>query len=176
MIDWLLPISITMGLLVWALVARWYLLPWTRRQTLVEALTPLLLVNALRYVGLSFLIPGVTSKPLDPRFADWAAWGDLAAALLALLALAALRKDWKAALILAWVFNLFGALDLINAVSRGIVFTVDGHLGASYFIPALLVPALLVLHVVIAMVLLRSGNSMRKVTVERFWHESESAA
>ena len=116
MIDLLLPASIAIGLVTWSLAAKWYLLPWMRTQSLADALTPLLLLNALRYVGLAFLIPGVTAEALDARFAVPAAWGDLAAAMLALLALLALRRRWSSAVVLVWVFNVFGALDLLNAV------------------------------------------------------------
>ena len=150
MTNLLLPISIVMGLACWGLIARWYLLPWLRSRSLVDALTPLLLLNAFRYVGLAFLIPGVTAQALDPRFAMPAAWGDLAAALLALLALLALRRGWSSAGAAVWIFNVFGFLDLINAVTRGLLYTEDGHLGATYFIPVLIVPALLVVHVLVA--------------------------
>lgn len=157
MIELLLPTSIAIGLLTWALVARWYILPWMEGKPLVDALSPLLLLNALRYVGLAFLIPGVTAEVLDPRFAAPAAWGDLAAATLALIALMALRRGWSCAGVLVWIFNVFGALDLINALVQGLRHTIDGHLGAAYFIPALFVPILLVSHVVIAIVQLRHG-------------------
>lgn len=155
MIDLLLPISIVMGLLTWSLIAKWYAIPWLENRNIAEALTPFLLFNSLRYVGLAFLIPGVTSEPLDPRFASPAAWGDFIAAILALLALAAVRGRLRYAVAIVWLFNLFGALDLLNAVAQGLRFTVDGHLGATYFIPAMIVPPLLVTHILIAKILLR---------------------
>jgi hypothetical protein len=160
MIELLLPTSIAIGLLSWSLVAKWYVLPWMRTQSLADALTPLLLINALRYVGLAFLIPGVTAEALDARFAVPAAWGDLAAALLALIALFSLRKRWTSAVALVWVFNIFGALDLVNAVLQGLRYTSDGLLGATYFIPAMFVPALLVAHVMIALVLLSPSTRL----------------
>ncbi len=163
MIDLLLTSSIAIGLLTWSLIARWYVLPWMWNKSLVDALTPLLLLNALRYVGLAFLIPGVTAEALDPRFAAPAAWGDFAAAVLALIALLALRKSWSAAGVLVGIFNVFGALDLINAVLQGLRYTIDGQLGATYFIPALFVPALLVAHVVIAIVQLRHRSTSHRV-------------
>ena len=156
MIDLLLPASIVTGLVTWSLAAKWYALPWLRDRSLVDGLTPLLLLNALRYIGLAFLIPGVTAETLDPRFATPAAWGDFAAALLALVALTFLRKGWAFALPLVWIFNLFGLLDLLNAVTQGLRFTNDGHLGATYFIPAMLVPPLLVVHALIALVLVEN--------------------
>lgn len=150
-----LPLSIALGLVVFGLVARWYLVPLLARVGRDEALVPFLLFHAFRYVGLAFLIPGVTAGALDPRFAAPAAYGDLVAALLALVAVAALRLRWTVAVPLVWLFNVAGTLDLFNAVYRGFLYTPDGHLGATYFIPAVLVPALLVSHALVSWLLLR---------------------
>ena len=68
------------------------------------------------------------------------------AAGLALMALFALRYNWKAAIPLVWIFNIEGTVDLLNAVGRGIMFNTDGHLGATFFIPIVIVPVLLVTH------------------------------
>jgi hypothetical protein len=85
-----------------------------------------------------------------------AAYGDLLAALLALGAIAALRAGWTIAIPLVWVFNLVGALDLINALFQGLRHNVQ--LGAAYYIPTVAVPALLVTHAMIfAMLLTRRG-------------------
>lgn len=145
----ILPTSMTMGLLSFALIARWYLWPALRALPRNDALTALVLVHAFRYIGLAFLIEGVTARALDPRFAVPAACGDLAAAVLALIAVAALRRGWASAAALTWLFNVVGTLDLLNAVFRGLRYTEDAHLGATYFIPALIVPALLVTHALI---------------------------
>ena len=147
--ELLLPISLVMGLVVYGLAARWYLVPWMETRSLADGLTPLLLLHGTRFVGLAFLIPGVTRVPLDPRFADPAAWGDLLAAVLAIISLLALRKGWPGAIALVWIFNLVGTLDLFNAVTQGLRFTTSGDMGATYFIPAVIVPLLLVTHAVI---------------------------
>ena len=61
---------------------------------------------------------------------DWLrrthAYGDLAIALLALLALMALRNNWAGALRLVWLFNTLGTVDLMNAVRQQ---SVAPHLG-----------------------------------------------
>lgn len=148
MIDLLLPVSVVLGLFCFSLAARWYLLPVLDRHTLAAGLTPLLLLHGFRYIGLAFLIPGVTAAPLDARFANPAAWGDLIAAVLALLAIAALRTNWRFAIHTVLVFNVFGLLDLVNAVYRGLRYTPDGDLGATFFIPTIVVPLLVVTHIV----------------------------
>ena len=93
----ILPISIVMGLLVFGLAAKWYVAPALAGLDRKTALTPFLLFHGTRYIGLAFLISGVTAEPLDPRFAGPAAYGDLLAAALALVALLALRLDWPIA-------------------------------------------------------------------------------
>ena len=155
-IDLILPLSIVMGLTTYGLIAKWYVMPVLLALPRATALVPLLLFHCFRFIGLAFLIPGVTSQPLDPRFANPAAYGDLLAALLALLGILALRRGWRTAIPLVWVFNVEGTLDLLNAVTQGLRYTEDGTLGATYFIPAIVVPALLVTHVMVFIILSRS--------------------
>lgn len=162
--DLILPLSIVMALTAYSLMAKWYLMPWLVSRSRAEALTPIRLFHSFRFVGLAFLIPGVTSQPLDPRFADPAAYGDLLAAVLALLALLALRREWRAAIPLVWLFNVEGTLDLLNAVTQGLRYTKDGHLGAAFFIPMVIVPALLVTHALVFILLLRREPSPQRAT------------
>ena len=156
--DLILPLSMVMGLIGYGLIAKWYAMPTLVTLPRTTALLPLLLPHCFRFVGLAFLIPGVTSQPLDPRFANPAAYGDLLAALLAFLAIAALHWRWRTAIALVWVFNVEGTLDLLNAVMQGIRYTEDGALGAAFFIPMMVVPFLLVIHFMVFVLLLRSES------------------
>ena len=124
----------------------------------VAALTPFLLFHSFRHIGMAFLIPGVTAVALDRRFAEPAAYGDLLAALLAMVALLAVRRRSPLATPLVWIFNVVGLVDLLNALFQGLRFTPDGGLGATYFIPAVIVPALLVSHVLIFVLVLRTAG------------------
>jgi hypothetical protein len=72
----------------------------------VEALRPLLILHSFRFIGLAFLVPGVVSPDLPPAFAYSAAYGDIGAAMLALLALISLPS--AAGVVIAWIFNLWG--------------------------------------------------------------------
>jgi len=157
-IDLILPLSIVMGLIAYGLIAKWYVMPALLTLPRAKALVPLLLLHCFRFIGLAFLIPGVTSQPLDSRFSNPAAYGDLLAALLAFLALLALRRKWRTASALVWVFNIEGLLDLLNAVTQGLRYTEDGALGSTYFIPAIVVPALLVTHVMVFIILLKGES------------------
>jgi len=150
----ILPLSIVLAVVSYSLIAKWYVMPWLAPLSRKEALTPLLLLHSSRFIGLAFLIPGVTSVPLDPRFANPAAWGDLLAAVLAFIALLALRLEWSAAVPLVWIFNIEGTLDLLNALFQGMRYAPNSDLGATYFIPAVIVPALLVTHFIVFKLLL----------------------
>ena len=144
-----------MSLLAYGLIARWHLMPWLTSVSRKRAFTPLLLLHSFRHIGLAFLIPGVTAQALDPRFANPAAYGDLLAGVLALLALLALRMDWPVAILLVWIFNIFGTVDLLNALMQGMRHNPPGSMGSTHFIPAVIVPALLVTHYLIFVRLLR---------------------
>jgi hypothetical protein len=145
-----------LSLVVYGLIARWYVAPRLRALPLASALTPVLFPHAFRHVGMVFLLPAVVGGALEPAFAVPAAYGDLLAALLAFLALVALRARWPAALSLVWLFNVVGTLDLLYAVAQGVRLQV--RLGAAYYIPILAVPVLLVTHAMIFAILLRRSR------------------
>ena len=138
-------VSIAFGLIAWGIVAQRYIWPKLRLLQRPEALRPLLILHSFRFLGLAFLVPGVVSPDLPPSFAHSAAFGDIAAATLALLSLASLPR--ATGVVIAWVFNLWGSADLLNAFYQandgGLV---PGQLGVTYFIPTLVVPLLLITH------------------------------
>ncbi len=93
-----------------------------------------------------FLVPTVVSPSLPQGFAVSAAYGDLAAGVLAMLALIALRRHWAVATGLVWLFNIVGTVDLLNALRHA---EAVPHLGAAWYIPTFWVPVLLVSHFMI---------------------------
>jgi len=161
-IDLILPISMVMAIIAWSLIFAWYVHPLLREWSFEAAMRPLLLLHSFRYIGLMFLIPGVTNGALDIRFAWPAAYGDLVAALLAFAAMGALQTHRIVGLVSVWIFNIWGLADLLNAVGRGLLFTPDGALGATFWIPAVIVPLLLVTHVYIF------GRLIGEIQVSRY--------
>lgn len=146
-------LQVVLSFVVYTLLARWYVAPRLAARPLAEALLPLLFLHATRYLGLVFLVPTVAGQALPRAFAVPAAYGDLVAALLALLAIVALRRRWPSALGLVWLFNVVGLLDLIIAFTQGLRFRVE--LQAAYYIPTFAVPALVVTHIMMYTMLLR---------------------
>jgi hypothetical protein len=154
----LFGVSVIFGFLAWAIVLRQYVWPVLRSKSRADALRPMLMLHSFRFVGLAFLIPGVVSPDLPSAFARPAAYGDLATAIMALLALATLRSP--VGMVLVWTFNILGSVDLLHAFYRANEVGLDpGQQGAAYFIPTVLVPLLLITHGIVFRLLLRSGRS-----------------
>jgi len=150
-----LTFNLLFSTLVFAIAAGIYVMPMVRAGKTREVLIPILLLHAFRHLGLMFLSPGATYAGIPMEFARPAAFGDLTAAFLALLALAAVVNESWMARPLLWVFNLAGTLDLINAIVLANVYAVFPYMGPAYWIPAFWVPALLVTHYIVFVILLR---------------------
>jgi hypothetical protein len=153
----LFGITVVYGLAVWGIVAWHYIWPALTERPNPENLKPILLLHGFRFLGLAFVVPGVVSAGLPAAFAEPAAYGDLMAATLALLALATLGT--RAGTVLTWVFNAFGTADLLCAFylgSRISLPATPGLLGAGYFILAAYVPLLLITHGLAFRILLRT--------------------
>ena len=149
--------SIAFSFIAWGIVTARYVWPELRLRPRAEALRPLLMLHSFRFIGLAFLVPGVVSPDLPSTFARAAAYGDIVAAILALLALISLPN--AAGLVMAWIFSVWGSADLLNAFYQanhaGLV---PGQLGATYFIPTVVVPLLLITHGLTLRVLLQHQN------------------
>ncbi|MDH2386259.1 hypothetical protein [Bradyrhizobium sp. CER78] len=150
-------LSVAGAFLTSAVVAATYVWPALRMMPCHEALRLLAAFHAFRFLGMNFLVTGFVSPQVNPVFAGAVGWGDLTAAVLALLAMAALSWRWPIALPIVWLFNIWGTLDLLNAYYMGATKNADpGLFGAGIYIPALYVPLLLVSHVMIFMLLMRA--------------------
>ncbi len=143
-----------LSFVVSGLIAKWFISPLLAGKPVREALAPLIVPHAFRHIGLVFLVPGVVARPLPEAFANPAAYGDLVTGVLAVLALLGLRNRWGIALPLVWLFNVVGTLDLIYAVTRGTLEQAAPGMGAAWYIPTFLVPALLVSHFLVFKLLL----------------------
>ncbi len=150
-------LSVLLSFVASGVVAKLYCAPKLRMKRREDALLPLVVPHLFRFVGLSFLVPGVVSSSLSPAFAAPAAYGDLIATILAILVIFALvaHAYWVSSII--WLFNFWGAGDLLYAFYVGFINLGGdpGVLGATFFIPTLLVPPLLVTHIMIFWLLLR---------------------
>lgn len=161
-VEELFMLSVVLSFIAFSTVAKLFIWPRLKLVSRQDALIALVAPHAFRFLGLSFLIPGVVSPSLSPEFAVPAAYGDLASAALAIVTIWTLSARTSWSIPFAWIFNVWGSVDLLHALYLGEigVHVGPGSLGAAYFIPTLIVPALLITHGLIFWVLLRRTNTV----------------
>src|SRR3984885_8175032 len=155
--ETIFPIHLALGYGAWLLCFGTYILPWLRSMDGFAAQRVIATLHSFRFFGLVFILPGVTGPDLPPSFPRAAAFGDFATGVLALLALLTVRSRPLFWLFVA-AFNLVGVGDLIldyyHATQVGLP-ALAGQLGATYVIPIIYVPLLMITHVVAFYLLLR---------------------
>jgi hypothetical protein len=151
----ILTVNLVLSTLVFWIAAKLYLLPKLETCEPRTVLLPILLLHSLRHLGLMFLAPGAVYAGIPAQFTGPAAFGDLLAATLALIAIPAVSTRSRHAPALVWLFNSVGTLDLIAAITLATVHAAAPFMGPAYWIPAFWVPALLVTHYVTFLLLLR---------------------
>ena len=149
----ILTVNLLFSTVVFALAAKIYLLPRLPELAPEAVMIPILLLHALRHLGLMFLAPGAVYPGIPPQFAYPAAFGDLLAAVLALVALFAVLGRSRLARPLVGAFNVVGSLDLATAIALATINDAAPHMGPAYWIPAFWVPALLVTHYIVFVIL-----------------------
>src|SRR5260370_35460597 len=97
-------VSIAFSFIAWSVVTARYIWPELRLRPRAAALRPLLILHSFRFIGLAFLVPGVVLPDLPSAFARSAAYGDIIAAVLALLFFVSLLR--RGGLLVAWFFNV----------------------------------------------------------------------
>jgi hypothetical protein len=163
-------IDMLLGYLAWALCIFVYVRPWLKTMDALPAQRAIATFHSFRFFGLVFLLPGFVGPELPGRFASAVAYGDIATALLAILALLTVRVRylfWP----LVWAFNLVGLADLIRALTIAVqsnLPSVAGQLGASYAILMLYVPALFWTHILALYLLLRTEKVGHQVGAPSF--------
>ncbi|MEX2127076.1 MAG: hypothetical protein WD871_02380 [Xanthobacteraceae bacterium] len=155
----ILTVNLLFSTLVFWIAARLYVFPRLDELEPRTVLLPILLLHSFRHLGLMFLAPGAVYAGLPAQFAYPAAFGDLLAALLAIIAIPAVAMRARLALPLVWLFNIEGTLDLLAAITLATIYDAAPFMGAAYWIPAFWVPALLVTHYITFVFLLRGRSA-----------------
>ena len=152
------PLDLVLGYIAWLLCFSAYIWPRLKAMDSVSAQRAIATFHSFRFIGLVFLVPGVVGPNLPANFAGFAAYWDLATAILAILALLTIRVKALFWLFVA-AFNIAGTIDLLfdyyHAIISGLR-TMPGELGAAYVIPAIIVPMLMITHVAAFYLLIRS--------------------
>jgi hypothetical protein len=164
--ETLFRIHLISGYAAWLLCFGVYIWPWLKKMGHLEAQRAIATLHSFRFFGLVFILPGVVGPNLPAGFATFAAYGDLATGVLAMLALLAVRTRplfWTFVV----AFNVVGTVDLIVDYYRATVLdlpAVAGELGASYAIPIVYVPILMITHVAAFYLLVRSQPKVDQAT------------
>ena len=146
----LFGLQFTFSLVAYALAAWWYLVPRLARLPREIALVPLVWIHVLRIAGGTILAPGAVGDAVPMDFRTMIGYGDMLTALLAIVALVALRLRLRYATALVWLFVLVGLIDTVNAIIESMRYSVFNYpLGVNWVIVTSYVPALLVSTVLI---------------------------
>ena len=150
-------IQLALGYVAWLLCYCAYIWPRLKTMDRIDAQRAIATLHSFRFFGLVFLVPGVVGTHLPESFAAFAAYGDLATGVLAVLALLTVRMRplfW----LFVIAFNVVGATDLLldyyHAIHANLP-AMAGELGATYVIPILYVPLLMITHIAAFYLLLR---------------------
>lgn len=145
----LFQIHLVLGYVAWLLCFGAYVWPWLKSMDRLEAQRVIATLHSFRFFGLVFILPGVVSPNLPADFAVFAAYGDFATGVVAMLALLTVRIRplfW----LFVVAFNLVGTVDLIVDYYHAIQVGLPAHaewLGATYAIPIIYVPLLMITHI-----------------------------
>jgi hypothetical protein len=142
-------LQLALGYVPWLLLFGAYAWPRLRAMDPAAAQRAIATLHSFRFFGLAFIVPGVVGPGLPAGFAEYAAYGDFATGLLAILALLTVRVRpvfWS----LVAAFNIVGAADILIDYYHGVQLGLGaqaGQLGALYAIPIVYVPLLMITHV-----------------------------
>ena len=162
--ETLFRIHLVLGYLAWLLCFGVYIWPRLRSMDHVEAQRAIATLHSFRFFGLVFILPGVVGN-LPAGFATFAAYGDFATGLLAMLALLMVRIRplfW----LFVVAFNVVGLVDLIVDYYHATQLDLPAHageLGATYAIVILYVPLLMITHVAAFYLLARPQPTVARV-------------
>ncbi len=152
-------IQLLTSVFVCTMVAVWYVWPSLTKLSRNSALSPLLWVHVPRYVGMTLLVTGMVDPTLPREFRSSAAYGDLLEAALAFACIFALRNNWRVAVLMVWVTNTWGFVDLLNGVRGVVQLNVPSfNLATLWYIYTFYAPLVVVSHLMIFWILIKSRS------------------
>jgi hypothetical protein len=144
------------NLLVWTLIARWYVAPRLAKLPIHAALMPPMFIHLIRPISMWMMAPASQMGITVPEaWGRSTAIGDLVAAGLALATLFALRHRARPAIAMAWIANIVGVLDAAKNGVYGMQLAVIPKMGPATLIVPYAVPILFVSHGVVFWLLVR---------------------
>ena len=134
-----------LSLFVFVAIAKWYVVPWIRKQERADALVPLIWVHAFRYVALQAYSAQQAGFPISDTARDRIVYGDVAGMLLAMIAIGALRSRARWSIPLVWLLVAETLIDTVTNVTDGIRERLFGAAnGVTWMVVTFYVPLLMV--------------------------------
>jgi len=134
-----------LSLFVFVAIAKWYVVPWIRKQERADALVPLIWVHAVRYVALQVYSAQQAGFPISDTARDRIVYGDVAGMLLAMIAIGALRSRARWSIPLVWLLVAETLIDTVTNVTDGIRERLFGAAnGVTWMVVTFYVPLLMV--------------------------------
>jgi hypothetical protein len=173
--ELIFQIHLVLGYVAWLLCFGVYIWPRLKAVDHFEAQRAIATLHSFRFFGLVFILPGVVSPNLSASFA---AYWDFATGVLAMLALLTVRIRplfW----LFVVAFNLVGFVDLILDYTHAVQVDLPakaGELGATYAIPIIYVPLLMITHIAAFYLLVRPQNALGRGLISgthRIWPEKQ---
>lgn len=151
-----------LSLIVFATVARWYVVPWLNSRGRADALIALLWVHVFRYVALQVFSAQHTGFPISDSGAIEIVIGDIAGAVIAFITIALLRQRLRLAIPLAWLLVAETAYDTISNIHGGVREQLMGAAsGVTWFVLVFFVPIVVVSGLLLAWQLyVRRGEAL----------------
>ena len=106
------------SLLIYTVIAKWYIIPWLNRLSRMNALLILLWVNVPRYVTFIFLSAQDGGYPISNSASMEAISGDVLGAIIAFLTIVGFRINKQLGILLSWVFVLETLTDILIGFAR----------------------------------------------------------
>jgi hypothetical protein len=133
------------SVLVYALVAKWYVAPWLGTLKRADAIIALLWVHVFRYVALMTFSAQRDGFPISNEGLFDIVIGDVAGAAIALVAIIALRNRIRLGLALAWLLAVETIFDTVTNIRGGVREHLMGAAsGTTWLILVFYVPAVVV--------------------------------
>ena len=159
--------QLVLGYIAWLLCFRVYIWPRFKSMDPFDAQRAIATLHSFRFFGLVFILPGIVGPDLPAGFASFAAYGDFATGVLAMLALVTARTRpvfWS----FVAAFNFVGAADIIvdyYHATKVDLPAMAGQLGAAYAIAIIYVPLLMITHYIAFYLLLRHRDGRQETSI-----------
>jgi hypothetical protein len=156
-------IQLILAYVAWLLCFNVYIWPRLKSMGRLHAQRVIATLHSFRFFGLVFILPGLIGPNMPASFGVFAAHGDFATGVIAILALLTVRIRplfWS----LVVVFNLAGATDIVvdyyHAIQSGLD-VMPGQFAVTYAIPIIYVPLLMITHVAAFYLMFRAPGRPR---------------